>query len=115
MTSHNLSKAAWGVLQKGETQMYIMHYELGVMLLPSLEQVCPHSLSSTCQRLLPSGHACSHVNCVETCINCRRKTSFASVWIAAAFPASVQDESRMSLLACRPTEAMSTLASHAPA
>ena len=62
MTSHNLSKAAWGVLQKGETQMYIMHYELGVMLLPSLEQVCPHSLSSTFQRLLPSGHACSHVN-----------------------------------------------------
>ena len=43
VTSHNLSKAAWGVLQKGETQMYIMHYELGVMLLPSLEQVCPHS------------------------------------------------------------------------
>ena len=41
VTSHNLSKAAWGVLQKGETQMYIMHYELGVMLLPSLEQVCP--------------------------------------------------------------------------
>ena len=39
MTSHNLSKAAWGTLQKSDTQLYIMHYELGVLLLPSLELV----------------------------------------------------------------------------
>ena len=39
MTSHNLSKAAWGALQKGDTQLYIMHYELGVLLVPSLEMV----------------------------------------------------------------------------
>ena len=39
MTSHNLSKAAWGTLQKNDTQLYIMHYELGVLLLPSLEVV----------------------------------------------------------------------------
>ncbi|KAK9915663.1 hypothetical protein WJX75_002388 [Coccomyxa subellipsoidea] len=38
LTSHNLSKAAWGVLQKNNTQLYIMHYELGVLLLPSLEE-----------------------------------------------------------------------------
>jgi hypothetical protein len=39
VTSHNLSKAAWGALQKNETQLYIMHFELGVLLLPSLEEV----------------------------------------------------------------------------
>ena len=39
LTSHNLSKAAWGTLQKGDTQLYIMHYELGVLLVPSLEMV----------------------------------------------------------------------------
>lgn len=39
LTSHNLSKAAWGTLQKGDTQLYIMHYELGVLLVPSLELV----------------------------------------------------------------------------
>ena len=39
VTSHNLSKAAWGALQKIETQLYVMHYELGVLLLPSLELV----------------------------------------------------------------------------
>lgn len=39
VTSHNLSKAAWGALQKQDSQLYIMHYELGVLLLPSLEQV----------------------------------------------------------------------------
>ncbi|EIE25781.1 tyrosyl-DNA phosphodiesterase [Coccomyxa subellipsoidea C-169] len=38
LTSHNLSKAAWGVLQKNNTQLHIMHYELGVLLLPSLEE-----------------------------------------------------------------------------
>ncbi|BDA43991.1 Tyrosyl-DNA phosphodiesterase 1 [Coccomyxa sp. Obi] len=38
LTSHNLSKAAWGALQKKNSQLYIMHYELGVLLLPSLEE-----------------------------------------------------------------------------
>ena len=49
LTSHNLSKAAWGALQKGGSQLHIRHYELGVLLLPSLEQVLPHKakLSST--------------------------------------------------------------------
>jgi len=41
VTSHNLSKAAWGALQKNDSQLYIMHYELGVLLLPSLELVSP--------------------------------------------------------------------------
>ena len=38
LTSHNLSMAAWGALQKGGQQLHIRSYELGVLLLPSLEQ-----------------------------------------------------------------------------
>jgi len=30
--SHNLSKAAWGCLQKKETQLMVRSYELGVLL-----------------------------------------------------------------------------------
>mmetsp|Transcript_6064 Transcript_6064/g.13427 ORF Transcript_6064/g.13427 Transcript_6064/m.13427 type:complete len:596 (-) Transcript_6064:25-1812(-) len=33
--SHNLSKAAWGELQKGGQQLCIRSYELGVLVLPS--------------------------------------------------------------------------------
>ena len=40
LASHNLSKAAWGALQAGGSKLHIRHYELGVLLLPSLEQVC---------------------------------------------------------------------------
>lgn len=35
--SHNMSKAAWGCLQKGGAQLFVRSYELGVLLLPSLE------------------------------------------------------------------------------
>ena len=38
--SHNLSKAAWGTLQKNETQLCIRSYELGVLLKPG-NAVCP--------------------------------------------------------------------------
>ncbi|GLC33895.1 hypothetical protein PLESTB_000815500 [Pleodorina starrii] len=37
VTSHNLSKAAWGVLQKGGSQLMIRSYELGVLVTPALE------------------------------------------------------------------------------
>lgn len=37
MTSHNLSKAAWGKLQVNGSQLHICHYEMGVLLLPALE------------------------------------------------------------------------------
>lgn len=33
--SHNLSKAAWGALQKSSTQLMIRSFEMGVLLLPS--------------------------------------------------------------------------------
>lgn len=35
LTSSNLSKAAWGALQKNNTQLMIRSYELGVLFLPS--------------------------------------------------------------------------------
>ncbi|XP_024530041.1 tyrosyl-DNA phosphodiesterase 1 [Selaginella moellendorffii] len=36
LTSSNLSKAAWGALQKNKTQLMIRSYELGVVFLPSM-------------------------------------------------------------------------------
>ncbi|AES78905.2 putative phosphodiesterase I [Medicago truncatula] len=36
LTSSNLSKAAWGALQKNNSQLMIRSYELGVLFLPSL-------------------------------------------------------------------------------
>ncbi|KAI4295847.1 hypothetical protein L6164_035847 [Bauhinia variegata] len=36
LTSANLSKAAWGALQKNNSQLMIRSYELGVLFLPSL-------------------------------------------------------------------------------
>ena len=36
LTSANLSGAAWGVLQKGASQLTIRSYELGLLFLPSL-------------------------------------------------------------------------------
>lgn len=33
--SANLSKAAWGALEKNNTQMMVRSYELGVLFLPS--------------------------------------------------------------------------------
>ncbi|MED6192928.1 tyrosyl-DNA phosphodiesterase 1, variant 2 [Stylosanthes scabra] len=36
LTSANLSKAAWGALQKNNTQFMIRSYELGVLFLPTL-------------------------------------------------------------------------------
>jgi tyrosyl-DNA phosphodiesterase-1 len=35
LTSSNLSKAAWGALQKNNSQLMIRSYELGVLFLPS--------------------------------------------------------------------------------
>ncbi|KAJ8442278.1 hypothetical protein Cgig2_011201 [Carnegiea gigantea] len=36
LTSANLSKAAWGALQKGNSQLMIRSYELGVLFLPTV-------------------------------------------------------------------------------
>ena len=37
LASHNLSGAAWGRLQKKGAQLYIMSFELGVLLTPARE------------------------------------------------------------------------------
>jgi len=36
LTSANLSSAAWGALQKNQTQLFVRHFELGVLFLPQL-------------------------------------------------------------------------------
>lgn len=44
LTSANLSKAAWGALQKNNSQLMIRSYELGVLFLPSvLKNTCGFS------------------------------------------------------------------------
>ena len=51
LASHNMSKAAWGALERKGAQLHIRHYELGVLLLPSLEQVW--CFSYYCRSCLP--------------------------------------------------------------
>ncbi|PAN14246.1 hypothetical protein PAHAL_2G394200 [Panicum hallii] len=41
LTSSNLSKAAWGALQKNNTQLMIRSYELGVLFLPQTLESIP--------------------------------------------------------------------------
>ncbi|KAM3239007.1 tyrosyl-DNA phosphodiesterase 1 isoform X1 [Capsicum annuum] len=45
LTSSNLSKAAWGTLQKNNSQLMIRSYELGVLFLPS---VVKHGCGFSC-------------------------------------------------------------------
>ena len=47
MASHNLSKAAWGTLQKKGQQLFIHSFELGVMFLPSTERAFQQSQHCT--------------------------------------------------------------------
>lgn len=47
LTSANLSKAAWGALQKNNTQLMIRSYELGVLFLPSSTN---HAHAFSCTR-----------------------------------------------------------------
>ena len=39
LASHNLSKAAFGALQKNDSQLHILHYELGVLTTAATERV----------------------------------------------------------------------------
>lgn len=47
LTSSNLSKAAWGALQKNNSQLMIRSYELGVLFLPSSIERCGSGFSCT--------------------------------------------------------------------
>ncbi|CAB4391691.1 unnamed protein product [Rhizophagus irregularis] len=57
LTSSNLSKAAWGALQKKDKQLMIRSYELGILTFPELfqndEYTSVHMLNSTPQNLKP--------------------------------------------------------------
>ncbi|QCD91881.1 tyrosyl-DNA phosphodiesterase 1 isoform X1 [Vigna unguiculata] len=55
LTSANLSKAAWGALQKNNTQLMIRSYELGVLFLPSSFKRRGSVFSCTCNVALPEG------------------------------------------------------------
>ncbi|XP_077243520.1 tyrosyl-DNA phosphodiesterase-like protein isoform X4 [Tasmannia lanceolata] len=46
LTSANLSKAAWGALQKNNSQLMIRSYEIGVLFLPSTEKA--HGFQFSC-------------------------------------------------------------------
>ncbi|CAI9087769.1 OLC1v1021938C1 [Oldenlandia corymbosa var. corymbosa] len=63
LTSSNLSKAAWGSLQKGNSQLMIRSYELGVLFLPtSIKSGCGFS----CTEALKSANGNSGLqNCPE--------------------------------------------------
>jgi tyrosyl-DNA phosphodiesterase 1 len=45
LTSANMSSAAWGALQKKDTQLFIRHFEMGVLFLPQLS-ACRFSYSA---------------------------------------------------------------------
>ncbi|KAK1284192.1 hypothetical protein QJS10_CPB21g00868 [Acorus calamus] len=47
LTSANLSKAAWGALQKNNSQFMIRSYELGVLFMPSVIRNHGHEFSCT--------------------------------------------------------------------
>uniref|UniRef100_A0A7N0UE80 FHA domain-containing protein n=1 Tax=Kalanchoe fedtschenkoi TaxID=63787 RepID=A0A7N0UE80_KALFE len=48
LTSANLSKAAWGALQKSNSQLMIRSYELGVLFLPSRINSQSHGSAFSC-------------------------------------------------------------------
>ncbi|KAB1201338.1 Tyrosyl-DNA phosphodiesterase 1 [Morella rubra] len=50
LTSSNLSKAAWGALQKNNSQLMIRSYELGVLFLPTSVGRCGSGFSCTSNR-----------------------------------------------------------------
>ncbi|KFK25754.1 hypothetical protein AALP_AA8G155100 [Arabis alpina] len=58
LTSSNLSKAAWGALQKNNSQLMIRSYELGVLFLPSpiKTQGCNFSCTENNQSTMKAKH-----------------------------------------------------------
>ncbi|CAI0468154.1 unnamed protein product [Linum tenue] len=56
LTSSNLSKAAWGALQKNNSQLMIRSYELGVLFLPSQATRHHHGFSCTSHKVSSENH-----------------------------------------------------------
>ncbi|XP_028767822.1 tyrosyl-DNA phosphodiesterase 1 isoform X2 [Neltuma alba] len=73
LTSANLSKAAWGALQKNNSQLMIRSYELGVLFLPSLlkRQGCYFSCTDPVSP--------SEVSCREQGSSQMRRTKFVTL------------------------------------
>ena len=46
LSSNNLSQAAWGKLEKNGAQLYVKSYELGVLVLPSLQPPAMRTLTA---------------------------------------------------------------------
>ncbi|XP_047938783.1 tyrosyl-DNA phosphodiesterase 1 isoform X1 [Salvia hispanica] len=61
LTSSNLSKAAWGALQKNNSQLMIRSYELGVLFLPFARK-CEYSFSCTDDGLPPKDELASSLS-----------------------------------------------------
>lgn len=58
--SHNLSQAAWGKLEKNDSQLFIKSYELGVLFLPAKIRTCRRIFScSPSNSLLGTDHTIS--------------------------------------------------------
>ncbi|XP_038981850.1 tyrosyl-DNA phosphodiesterase 1 isoform X2 [Phoenix dactylifera] len=66
LTSANLSKAAWGALQKNSSQLMIRSYELGVLFLPSTIQDRGSEFSCTENLILNQGE-CKSFSDTEVC------------------------------------------------
>lgn len=64
--SANLSKAAWGALEKKGVQLKIRSYEIGVLFLPS-DQVCFDSI--TCSTGYYTKYGVYHID-MKVCLNC---------------------------------------------
>ena len=72
-----MSRAAWGILQKGGTQLYIRSFELGVLCTPQLEaayRAHPHYgfCISAPGDLLSLGGAICLPACDSSCVAGRR-------------------------------------------
>ena len=67
--SANLSKAAWGALEKKGIQLKIRSYEIGVLFLPS-DQVCFDSIM--CSTGYYTKYGVYHID-MKVCLNCNWK------------------------------------------
>ena len=66
ISSFNLSGAAWGRNEKNDTQLHIMSYEMGILLLPSLQT---KALAFSCTPMLISNHQNWRDSMGQTCGN----------------------------------------------
>ncbi|XP_078157113.1 tyrosyl-DNA phosphodiesterase-like protein isoform X4 [Carex rostrata] len=91
LTSANLSKAAWGALQKNNTQLMIRSYELGVLFLPSM-LLHESSFSCTSTSVVPTvSKSSSHVEnpkakLVSLCWNRERESNSSSEIVRLPIP-----------------------------